>query len=50
LVNRSLPLGKLAALLADGGFSTVVFSRIDRLPNPLADPEGEKRVIVLARR
>ncbi len=48
ILNWSLPLERLEGVLGEEGFSKVVFARIDDLNRPLADPEGEKRVVALA--
>lgn len=48
ILNWCLPLERLEQVLGEEGFLKVVYARIDDLNKPLADPEGEKRVVALA--
>ena len=47
--NQTYPLTRIAQVLEEEGFEVVRFARMDNLEKPLAKPEEENRVVVMAR-
>ncbi len=48
LSNYTFPLARISEWLHEAGFPRVTFAGMEDLESPLADPEGEKRIVVIA--
>ncbi len=48
LSNYTFPLESIAGWLKESGFAQVIFANMENLELPIADPEGQKRVVVIA--
>jgi len=49
LDNYTFPLERLSGWLKEAGFTQVTFTGMEDLKEPLVDPEGQKRIVVIAR-
>ena len=48
LSNHTFPLEKIGEWLKETGFGRVTFAGMEDLESPMADPEGQKRIVVIA--
>ena len=48
LSNYTVPLEKIGEWLREVGFARVTFAGMENLEKPLVDPEGQKRIVVIA--